>query len=264
LLQDLSAALDGRPAGGTLGFVFQPQVDLVTGELVSVESLLRWQHPLRGAVGPGTVVDVAESTALMVRITERAVDEVAAQLRRWNEAGHAVAAAVNVSMRDLHRDAFVDHVLTAAGREDLSTGQLTIEVTEGELISDERSVERVAARISDAGVGLSVDDFGTGFSSLQHLRRLPLTEIKIDKSLVERIVDDRDDRALVRSVLDLAATLRLRVVAEGVEDERTHRVLVDLGCPVAQGWHYGRPTTAAEISRRVSRERAAPQKRSRG
>ncbi|MDG4824965.1 GGDEF domain-containing phosphodiesterase [Asanoa sp. WMMD1127] len=255
ILRDLSATLDGRSGGGTISFVYQPQVDLASGELASVEALLRWQHPRRGAVDTGTIVEVAEPTALMGRITERAVEEVTAQLRRWNAEHRPIAAAVNVSMRDLQRSGFVDHLLATVAGGGIRPDQLTVEITEGELISEAGHVERAVARIADAGIGLAADDFGTGFSSLQHLRRLALTEVKIDKSLVGGIADRRDDRALVRSVIEMAATLGLRVVAEGVEDERTHQVLLDLGCPTAQGWYYGRPRTAAGISDWIGGER---------
>ncbi|SNT65501.1 diguanylate cyclase (GGDEF) domain-containing protein [Asanoa hainanensis] len=251
LLRDLNAALANQPEGGTIRFVYQPQVDVATGDLASVEALLRWQHPVRGTMDTGALVEVAEPTALMAQITERAVADVTAQVRRWRDEGRSVTAAVNISMRDLHTTAFVDHLVRTVGDAGIGPGQLTVEVTEGELILDEASVEQAVARIRDAGIGLSLDDFGTGFSSLQHLRRLPLTEVKIDRSLVRGIVRRGDDRALVRSVIEMGRALGLRVVAEGVEDDQTHQVLADLGCPVAQGWLYGRPMPAAEISERV-------------
>ncbi|GAA1852707.1 cyclic Di-GMP phosphodiesterase RmdB [Asanoa iriomotensis] len=254
ILRDLNAALDNRPEGGTITFAYQPQVDVATGDLASVEALLRWRHPQRGAVDTGTIVEVAEPTALMGRITQRAVEEVTAQLRRWNEEGRPIAAAVNISVRDLSGDAFVEHLLRTVGAAGLARGQLTVEVTEGELISEGEQVDRAVARITDAGIGLAVDDFGSGFSSLQHLRRLPLTELKVDKSLVSQVADRRVDRALLRSVIEMAETLEMRVVAEGVEDARVHQVLADLGCPVGQGWYYGRPGSAADISARLDAE----------
>jgi diguanylate cyclase (GGDEF)-like protein len=249
LLTDLGAALTGRAGSGDIDFAYQPQIHLETGDVVAVEALLRWTHPQRGAVSPQDLVLVAESTPLMQRLTEHAVDTVTRQLRQWNDIGVRLHASVNVSMRDLHQDDFVDGVLERIARAGIATDQLVIEVTESDVIRDPDQVRRAVDRLTGAGIQMAVDDFGTGFASLQHLRQLNFDQLKIDKGLVRRIAQDPGDRALVRSVIELARVLDLTVVAEGVEDEAVHRTLRDLGCALGQGWFYGRPTTGREIAR---------------
>ncbi len=253
VLADLQSTLENRAEGGTIAYLYQPQVDLKTGELVGAEALLRWHHPERGLVNTEQVIRIAEPTPLMGRITERTVDAATAQLSQWNLNGARLSVAANVSMRDLHEESVVEHILAKLAEAEVDARQFTIEITEGELISDPDNVRRALARLTDAGVGISVDDFGSGFSSLQHLRQLPITELKIDRHLVQNVGTRTDDRALVRSVIQLAQALGLRVVAEGVEDEATQHMLIELGCHVGQGWLYGRPMPAEDITRMLGR-----------
>jgi EAL domain-containing protein (putative c-di-GMP-specific phosphodiesterase class I) len=220
---------------------YQPQIAIPTGEVVGVEALLRWQHPERGLVGPEELIRVAEPTPVMRLLTLRVLHDVVAQVAAWREAGRPLRAAVNVSARDLHAGGIADRVeellreVRGAGRPHPA--------------GDHR--ERADGRPAPGaehdhpagpdGRGDLADDFGTGYSSLQHLRRLPLAEVKIDRSFVLGMATDRGDAAIVRSVIDLAEALGLRAVAEGVEDERTWRLLAAAGCHAAQGWFHARP-----------------------
>jgi predicted signal transduction protein with EAL and GGDEF domain len=253
LLADLRKALDakGPPGGGEAGEIamyYQPQIEIDTGRVVGVEALLRWQHPRRGMVNPEELIRVAEQTAVMRLLTRRVIDDVVEQIAKWTAAGVWLRAAVNVSVRDLHNGEIVDQIADRLSRYGVSPEQLQLEITEGALMADPHRVLATIGRLDRIGVAIAMDDFGTGYSSLQHLRRLPLAEVKIDRSFVVGMTTDPDDAAIVRSVIELAGALGLRVVAEGVEDERTWRLLYDAGCDVAQGWFYARPMPGDELA----------------
>jgi diguanylate cyclase (GGDEF)-like protein len=255
LLADLRRALES-PDGDQIAMYYQPQVAIETGEVVGVEALLRWRHPVRGMVDPEELIRVAEQSAVMRLLTRRVVDDVVEQIAKWSAAGLHLRAALNVSVRDLHTGEIADQIADRLARYGLSPERLQLEITEGALMADPRRVLATIARLDQIGVAIALDDFGTGYSSMQHLRRLPLAEVKVDRSFVLGMATDTDDAAIVRSVIELAGALGLRVVAEGVEDERTWRLLHAAGCHVAQGWFYARPMPAGELVDWLSRYRA--------
>jgi diguanylate cyclase (GGDEF)-like protein len=242
LLADLRRALDS--GSDELQLFYQPQVDLASGEVVGTEALLRWNHPERGFVSPEVLIKVAEHTAVMRLITSWVIEDAVGQLAKWKAQGLTLRTSMNVSARDLHRPEFVDELANVLADRGVSANQIQLEITEGALMADPRRVLVTLHRLDKLGVALSLDDFGTGYSSLQHLRRLPLAEVKIDRSFVLGMVTDPDDAAVVKSIIDLARALGLRVVAEGVEDEDTRRLLVACGCEVGQGWYFARPMPA--------------------
>ncbi|MBA3488771.1 MAG: EAL domain-containing protein [Longispora sp.] len=254
LLGDLRRSLE-TPGFGEVTMYYQPQVDISTGDITGVEALLRWQHPERGLVNPEELIKVAEHSGVMRLLTYRVIEEVIAQLARWQEGGTHLRAAINVSVRDLHTTDLVDYLAERLDRYGVTADRVQLEITEGALMADPRRVLATLQRLDKLGIALSLDDFGTGYSSLQHLRRLPLSEVKIDRSFVLGMNDDPDDAAIVRSIIDLAGALGLRVVAEGVEDERTWRWLVAHGCHVAQGWFFARPMPAEELPRWIAQHR---------
>jgi diguanylate cyclase (GGDEF)-like protein len=246
LLADLRRALEA-PRSDEILLYYQPQVDIASGEVVGVEALLRWQHPRRGMVDPETTIKVAEHTAVMRLLTRRVIEDVVGQLAKWRAHGLTIRASINVSVRDLHRPELVEHLTELLAEQDVAPNQIQLEITEGALMADPRRVLVTLHKLDRLGVALSLDDFGTGYSSLQHLRRLPLAEVKIDRSFVLGMASDPDDAAVVRSIIELARNLGLRVVAEGVEDDRTRHMLLEAGCEVAQGWLYARPMPADEL-----------------
>ena len=248
LVGDLRRALQGDPAQDGIAIYYQPQIAIATGEVVGVEALLRWRHPERGLVGAQELIRVVEPTPVMRLLTGRVLGAVVAQLAAWRTAGRPIRAAVNVSVRDLHAEDIADHVHHLLHRYGVSPDQLQLEITESALMADPHRVVNTITRLDRMGVAISLDDFGTGYSSLQHLRRLPLAEVKIDRSFVLGMAGDRGDAAIVRSVIDLADALGLRVVAEGVEDERTWRLLAAAGCHAAQGWFHARPMPAEDLA----------------
>ncbi|HEY2671758.1 MAG TPA: EAL domain-containing protein [Rugosimonospora sp.] len=254
LLADLRRALE-TPGAEEIAFYYQPQVELRTGDVIGVEALLRWHHPRRGMVDPEELIRVAEHSAVMRLLTLRVVDDVVAQLAKWEADGLSLRAAINVSVRDLHTGEIVDRLAERLRHYEIGPDQVQLEITEGALMADPRRVLATLRRLDRLGVALSLDDFGTGYSSMQHLRRLPLSEVKIDRSFVLGMAEDSDDEAIVRSIIELSGALGLRVVAEGVEDERTYRLLARMGCDVAQGWYYARPMPADQLAFWLSRYR---------
>jgi diguanylate cyclase (GGDEF)-like protein len=245
LLADLRTAL--LSGGDGIVMHYQPQVAVATGEVVGVEALLRWRHPTRGTVSPDELIKAAEHTAVMCPLTLRIVDEVVEQVAKWQAAGVALRVSINVSVRDLQTGAVAERIAGQLRRYGVPAERLQVEITEGALMADPRRALATLAALHRVGVAISLDDFGTGFSSLQHLRRLPLAEVKVDRSFVKGMVHDPDDAAIVGSIVQLAAALGLRVVAEGVEDEPTWRRLAAAGCQLAQGWFYARPMPADEL-----------------
>jgi len=262
LLADLRKSLES-PGSAEITMYYQPQVSLDTGAVVGVEALLRWQHPRRGMVNPEELIRVAEHTAVMRLLTRRVVDDVVAQVAKWATEGLTLRAALNVSVRDLHNGDIVDQLAERLTEHQVPPEQILLEITEGALMADPRRVLATIVRLERLGVAISLDDFGTGYSSLQHLRRLPLAEVKVDRSFVLGMSSDADDAAIVRSTVELARALGLRVVAEGVEDERTWRQLCDAGCHVAQGWFFARPMPGDELAAWLARYRPLPATRRR-
>ncbi|WP_248294047.1 bifunctional diguanylate cyclase/phosphodiesterase [Actinoplanes sp. TBRC 11911] len=255
LLGDLRRALrEGAPDDGIMLF-YQPQIAIATGEVVGVEALLRWQHPERGMIGPEELIRVAEPTPAMRLLTERVLHDVTVQVARWRDAGRRLRASVNVSVRDLHSGDIAERIDELLRSYAVPADLLQLEITESALMADPHRVLKTITRLDRMGIAISLDDFGTGYSSLQHLRRLPLSEVKIDRSFVLGMASDRGDAAIVRSVIDLAEALGLRAVAEGVEDERTWRLLAAAGCHAAQGWFHARPMPAADLDDWLARYR---------
>jgi len=243
LLGELRRALDD----GELVLHFQPKVALSGGEVVGVEALVRWQHPERGLVPPGLFIPLAEQTALIGPLTRYVLDAALAHCRRWRNAGRSLTVAVNVSARNLLDETFVDDVLELLARWRVPPSALELEVTESAIMADPVRAKRVLSRLAHVGITLSVDDFGAGYTSLAHLKELPVHQLKIDRSFVAALTTERSDAAIVAAVVDLARTLGLHTVAEGVEDQATLDELTRLGCDVAQGYHLSRPLPADQL-----------------
>ncbi|KWW99598.1 bifunctional diguanylate cyclase/phosphodiesterase [Carbonactinospora thermoautotrophica] len=236
LLGDLRRALDA----GDLDLYYQPKVSFADGAVVGLEALVRWTHPIRGPMSPELFVQLAEQTGLMPRLTEYVLQTALAQAAVWWRTGITVPIAVNVSLRDIHAPGFVHTISEGLRRYGVPASALQLEITERVLLEDPNRVSDTISGLEELGVRLSLDDFGTGYSSLVHLRRMPVSEIKIDRSFVARLTDVKEDAAIVRSTVDLAHSLGIRVVAEGVEDDATWEQLRRLGCDVAQGWLVAR------------------------
>ncbi|PRY48501.1 diguanylate cyclase (GGDEF)-like protein [Geodermatophilus tzadiensis] len=243
LVAELRAAL----ATGGIEVHVQPQARVTTGEVVGVEALVRWDHPELGRVSPEEFVPIAERTGLIGPLTTHVLDRSLAACAAWRAGGHDLAVAVNLSARSLYDADLVDEVARLLARHDVPAGRLTLEVTEGSVMADPARAIALLHQLRDLGVRLSVDDFGTGYSSLSYLKRLPVHEVKIDRSFVMGLQSGAEDVAIVRAVTDLGRHLDLEVVAEGVEDAATWELLREVGCDLVQGWYLGRPMPAAEL-----------------
>ncbi|MEV3870607.1 bifunctional diguanylate cyclase/phosphodiesterase [Streptomyces sp. NPDC049906] len=231
LLGDLRRALDT----GDVQLHYQPKVRF-DGQVAGLEALVRWVHPERGRVPPDEFIAIAESSGLMPHLTEYVLETALAQVARWRAQGLTVPVAVNVSPRDVHTPGFAGAVAGRLARHGVPAGALQLEITEHVLLEDPQRAADTLAGLAGHGVKMSLDDFGTGYSSLVHLRRLPVSELKIDRSFVARLAVDTEDAEIVRCTVDLAHSLGLLVVAEGVEDDETWERLRDLGCDAVQGW----------------------------
>ncbi|MEV0896523.1 EAL domain-containing protein [Actinoplanes sp. NPDC049802] len=227
---------------------YQPKVNLADGEVRTLEALVRWQHPQRGLVPPGAFLPAAEHSGLIVPLTEWVLRRALTDQVGWFAAGQRWAVSVNVSARNLEVPGFPALVASLLAETGTPARRLVLEVTETALAGDEEAAARVIAEIAALGVGISVDDFGAGFTSLSHLREVPVDEIKIDRGFVSDVIDDPRSRAIVRSVIDLAHGLGSRATAEGVETAEIYRWLVDAGCDEAQGYLIGRPVPWPHVS----------------
>ena len=241
LVSELRTAL----AADAIEIFVQPQADLVTGEVRRVEVLARWDHPVHGRIPPDEFIPLAERTGLIRPLTQSVLRQSLMAVAGWRASGIDIAVAVNLSARSLLDDELEDQVQGLLDELGLPTSALTLEITESSVMSDPTRTIRLLERLRARGIRLSVDDFGTGYSSLSYLRQLPIHEVKIDKSFVVDAVDDADDQAIVRSIVDLGTNLHLDVVAEGVEDERVRALLEELGCTAMQGYHLARPMPVA-------------------
>jgi EAL domain-containing protein (putative c-di-GMP-specific phosphodiesterase class I) len=245
LLGELRRALEANE----LQLYYQPKVDLKTRTVVGAEALLRWAHPKRGFVSPAEFIPLVEQTGLIRPLTRWVLDRAAGEARAWERAGRRLPVAVNVSARSLHDGRIVDDVEEALLTHGLRSDLLQIEVTESAVMADAGRAADVLTGLTSRGVLVSIDDFGTGYSSLSILRRLPVHELKIDKSFVLGMAGEGgEDTAIVRSTAELAHNLGLTVVAEGVEDEWTLDLLANFGCDQAQGYHIARPMPGAAFT----------------
>ncbi|HVF73580.1 MAG TPA: EAL domain-containing protein [Acidimicrobiales bacterium] len=233
---------------GNLVVHYQPKADMRTGGIRGVEALVRWEHAEHGLVPPDEFIPLAEHTGLIRTLTLWVLDQSLAQCRAWQDDGLRLGVAVNLSVRNLYDPSFADEVAELLDKWGIESRMLELEITESVIMADPLRAMTVLARLSSLGVGLSLDDFGVGYSSLAYLKRLPVTEIKIDKSFVMNITSDESDALIVRSTIGLARSLGLRVVAEGVETEEAWARLVALGCDVAQGYYLCKPKPADELA----------------
>ncbi|HEX4654765.1 MAG TPA: EAL domain-containing protein [Mycobacteriales bacterium] len=232
---------------------YQPKLSLPGVELVGVEALARWQHPTRGLLSPAEFIPVAESTGLIVPLTLQVLRMALAQLASWRSDGGDFSVAVNLSPRCLAEPMLTQHVLDLLAEHNVPSRCLELEITEETLVLDPERALATLTALHTAGITISIDDFGTGYSSMAYLRRLPVSELKVDRSFVMGMLQQADDEVLVRSLVELGHNLGLTVVAEGVEDQATLDALTKVGCDIAQGFHLGRPMTPVAFEEWLSR-----------
>lgn len=237
LAQELPDAIDDNQ----LRLHFQPMIRMHDSTVVGVEALVRWQHPQKGLLFPDSFIPLAEGSGSVEPLTRWVLDAAIKQGGKWLQQGHRLSVSVNISALILHNPVFPDIVNRLLEQSQYPAELLKLEITESAIISDVVRATDVVTRLHDLGVKVSIDDFGTGYTSLAYIRKLPVDEIKIDKSFVLNMNTVSDDAVIVRTLLELARNLDLSVVAEGVEDRETWYMLAGLGCHIAQGYYMSRP-----------------------
>ncbi|HUG22838.1 putative bifunctional diguanylate cyclase/phosphodiesterase, partial [Piscinibacter sp.] len=235
-------------AEGQLRLYLQPKLALDSGHVIGAEALVRWQHPQRGLVPPMQFIPFAEQTGFIRTITMWVFEEAARHWRLLNAQGLKIALSVNLSTRDLLDQELPQKFDALLVKHRVPAEAFCLEITESAIMDDPQRAQTTLDRLSALGFKLSIDDFGTGYSSLAYLRRLPVDELKIDKSFVMCMEKDADGAKIVRSTIDLAHNLGLSVVAEGVESAAVWDMLRELNCDEAQGFHMSRPMPVAEFS----------------
>jgi len=255
----LEADLHLAIANGEIACYLQPIVSLQPGRpLVGFEALARWHHPLHGTLPPGEFVPLAEESGLIVAIDALVLEQACGLMAGWIRSGQGdLHISVNISGRSFQDPDLANRVGEVLARTGMPVGNLYLEITETVLVDDIDVTMQTVKGLNQLGLRLAVDDFGTGYSSLRYLRRFPIAILKIDRSFVDGLGTDREDETIVRAVIGLAGALGISVVAEGVETDLQDFHLIDLGCPLAQGFHYGAVLNPVEAERRLPQVRAA-------
>jgi len=243
LLRDLRTALENNQ----LELYYQPKIDAATGKVTAAEALLRWQHPTRGMVPPSVFIPIAERFGLIRSIGQWVIEDACRQARVWLDKGLRMRVAINLSAVQMRQEDIVARIEGALARHRVDPSLLTCEITESVAMEDTKATQATFRELGSAGIHLSIDDFGTGYSSLSYLRKLPAEELKIDRSFVMDVEYSADARAVIDAVVKLAHALGLKVVAEGVENERQQEILVQLGCDELQGFLFAKPMTARAL-----------------
>jgi EAL domain-containing protein (putative c-di-GMP-specific phosphodiesterase class I) len=235
---------------------YQPKIDLATGSIAGVEALLRWTHPTRGSVSPAQFIPIAEDSGQILAIGAWVLRAACEQAQKWIELGlPAGSMAVNVSAMELRSEGFLDRLFATLSETGLDPRSLELEVTESVLMKNSEVAASILQKIREKGVRVAIDDFGTGYSSLSYLRKFPLDALKIDQSFVRHISSSPDDTAIVSAIISMGQSLKLRVIAEGVETAEDLAFLQHHECDEAQGYYFSRPIPASQFATLLSDER---------
>ena len=239
-IQDLDAALVHRQ------FVlhYQPKIDVETGAVFGAEALVRWEHPTRGVLYPDAFLPVVEQSGLMNAVTRLVLESAVMQLASWRAAGLDLSVAVNLSASDLLDESLAERIAGLLDEHGVPADALELEITESVIMIDPKRAREVLEALRALGLRIAVDDYGTGYCALAYLRDLPIDELKIDRSFIANVTTDRRSGAIVRSTIELAHALGLKVVAEGIEDTKALAAVAAFGCDFAQGYHFSRPVPA--------------------
>lgn len=228
---------------------YQPKVNIATQTVHSVETLIRWIHPQHGLIAPDKFIPIAEQTGNICEITRWVLDSALAQMAIWRDKNYSFEVAVNISVRDLEDDSFPIFIMGLLDKYRLPSDKLVLEITEGALMTDPEAALKIVHMLSRLGIKLSIDDYGSGFSSLSYIKKLPVQELKIDKTFVSNMASDEDDVTIVRSTIDLGHNMGLKVVAEGVENQEIWNMLHEIGCDIAQGYFLSKPMIVEELEK---------------
>jgi diguanylate cyclase (GGDEF)-like protein len=243
LMSEFRSAIENQ----SLELAYQPKVNIATKEIIGAEALLRWNHPGRGYIEPDEFIPLAEQTGLIKPLTSWVLLQAVEQCLAWRKIWPEFNMAVNLSVRNLHDAALLDQVRELIDVHKIAPSCLTLEITEGHIMTNPMRAREILETLDAMGIALSIDDFGTGYSSLSYLKQLPVNELKIDKSFVMEMTEDENDAVIVKATIDLAHNLGLKTVAEGVVDQKTWNVLESLSCDIAQGYFISPPVSAVDF-----------------
>lgn len=238
---DIEGDLEKSINNNELTLYYQPKIAAKTGEIVSAEALMRWNHPEHGTVMPSRFIPIAEQIGIMPKLTWWCLNTALREFKLWNSYRENMSIAINISASDLTDEGFDKAVTNAIGIWDIEPHQLTLEITESSLMSDIEFSARILGKLQKKGVKIAIDDFGTGYSSLAYFKQLPVDEIKIDRSFITTIFESEFDLHIVNTINEMAKAIDLNVVAEGVESEDSKRIVTKLGCDTIQGFYYSKP-----------------------
>ncbi len=257
MMGELRSGLDR----GEFRLYYQPKIDIATEKITAAEALIRWIHPVRGFMPPDSFIPLAEQTGNIQKLTSWALDTAISQVAVWKKQGIDIKVAINLSARDLSNRHLPQEIETLMAKHGATISQLILEITESAVMEDPKQSMEVLSALNKMGATLSIDDYGTGYSSMSYLKSLPVQEIKIDKSFVMKLASNNGDEILVKSTIDLGHNLGLKVTAEGVEDRPSLDILKSHGCETGQGYHISKPVPAADFEKfyRTSRWSPLPQ-----
>ena len=228
---------------------FQPQVDAQTDEILGMEALVRWEHPTRGLVSPDTFIPLAESTGMIVELDRIVMNKAVSQFKKWYMQGlNPGRLSLNLAIKQLEDPGFIDFVKELLEHVTCAPSHLEFEVTEGQIMQNPQASIKLLQDICDLGLSVAIDDFGTGYSSLAYLKKLPIHKLKIDKSFVDNLPDDKEDAAIAKTIISLCKTLNLEVIAEGVETQQQKEFLLENCCGMIQGYFYSKPLSAEDMT----------------
>jgi diguanylate cyclase (GGDEF)-like protein len=227
---------------------YQPQIELSSGKVIGAEALIRWNHPDRGLITPSLFIPVIEQTDIIHEVTHWCLHRALRELKDWLGLGLDLSVSVNIASRNFREPSFNEIVMNALGLWDIPSNRLILEITESAVLDSLKYVSDELGAFREAGVRISIDDFGTGYSSLSYLSRLPIDELKIDRSFIRKLTEQEQDQRIVAAIVQMANEFRLNAVAEGIEDPAASNMLKELGCQYGQGYHIARPMPADDFS----------------
>ncbi|WP_101759057.1 bifunctional diguanylate cyclase/phosphodiesterase [Oceanicoccus sp. KOV_DT_Chl] len=256
LIADLRSAINKNQ----FELFYQPKINLSDGSIIGAEALIRWRHPEQGLIFPLDFIPVAESSGIIFDIGEWVIQQACRDCKSWSDLGLAgLGVAINVSAMQFKRGNIASVIHEALIKSELPAASLELELTESTLIDDSKTFRAVLSSLRSYGVQFSIDDFGTGYSNLGYLKKMEVGILKIDQSFVRRLLEDTQDKAIVLAVIQIAKSLNLKTIAEGVEQEELIAVLREMGCDYGQGYYWSRPVPNDEFVQYVRQQRASNQ-----
>jgi len=244
---ELTNDLRNAVINNELKLYYQPIIDISEGRVALFEALVRWEHPKYGLIAPDNFISLAEEGGFMVKVGRWILRTACQKIKSLQESGHDVKIAVNVSSKQLTQNHLEETTKTIVKEAGIKPELLELEVTEGFLMENIKKVEDVLTNLREFGIGISIDDFGTGYSSLSRLKSLPITKLKIDKTFVDDIVEDSEDREIVKVIILLAKSLGLEIVAEGIENKEQLKLMREYGCKLIQGYYFSKPLASEKV-----------------